>query len=555
MEIMKRRFLLVLTVSLSWVSVYAVHAQEEATGKILGMDLSSLLIALPMIIILISLIFFLGLYFKDHYKGIIHNFETKSGKESLKEANIGTIDYPKEVRALQKHILVLEPEEAMTHLSNLANRFFKEKFNINYEFSHGELEKKLEKEKAVWVSFPKKLSQLKYSGEPLSKQEVQELAKEFWNIVNYEKRKELGMIVIKEPKKIRASFKIGILKKLRHYLGGVFKKVKTDAANEIKPQSEAISKVKTFLSNKLIRKRTNPVTPAEKEGKKIAYKEKISLLSRVKGFGNFFTKKEESIEKTFQQTQKQVFNQMHNIIQKIKTNPSEKEPAKLKKTVKTELTPNKPPLPSPAHAERKKIKEPTYAERALAYLKNKEEQGMHKVKPSGKEFLDKIKSVTKSIKESEQKGITALKSHEKGFLDSITSPLRKDKEKHVPTIKEGKISPWFLEHMKEKEITHLDKQKLQKEKENITKPIIGPPKVRTDSERLKELQVEEEKVMIKLQKIPKTRHRPIPQAQEKPSIKYEWETKADEIRKKKTRIINELLKEEEDIHSKLKKLG
>ncbi len=801
---MKRRLLVVLTIFVTWISIYSVYAQEAAEeDKILGISVSSLLVTIPIGMIILGLIFFLGLYLKDHYRNIAYFLKGKFRRRKSKEVTKKVADYHQELQDLQKRLPVLEPEDALQRLSSLVKRFFAEKINMDYEFTHKELEKELEKINPNWASLPKRIEYVKYSGESLSKKEVDDLIKEFWNIIKYEKRKRLSLTITEKLKKRSLILEIGVLKNLKRYLAkikpseeeklsskdvmkyfakrqkqrvqsisGFLKKIKTDAINEIKAQLESVNRIVEFFSNKMTEKRidnmldlledirkqiskgkidqaritykqayqlyyklpieeqahiitelqnlqqkiheykpqlkikktpidkikeyikgfiqqklttqtTNKVnnlieeaqkqinqnkieqarnthqqayqlyyqlpieeqahvlyqlkkikdriTEVEKnkemldieelakelnhlkseedvyiifdkggiskklgyltnytqrvseqeihglkagkdhlkeklkdlaktaekiekeESKELTHKEK-KFLNRIKGIGTFFNKKEAALEKTFQQTQKQFFDQIHNITQKIKTKPSEKEPVKVKKPAKAEPAPSKPPTPSPIHAKRKEIKELTYAERALTYLKNKEEQGMYKIKPSGKEFLDKIESVTKSIKESEQKGIAELKSHEKGFLDSITSFLRKDKEKHVPPIEEEKRMLEFLEHMKEKEMIHLDEQKLQKEKEMLTKPIIELPKIKMDIERFKKLQAEEEKVMKELQKIPKIQPMPIQQAREKPLRKYEWEVMADEIRRKKTRVMNDLLKEEEDIQSKLRDL-
>ncbi|MDP2907414.1 MAG: hypothetical protein Q8O03_05735 [Nanoarchaeota archaeon] len=797
---MKRRLLVVLTIFVSLISIYSVYAQEAAEeDKVLGMSVSSLLVTIPIGMIVLGLLFFVGLYLKDHYRNIAYFLKGKFRRRKLREVTKKVADYPQDLQDLQKRLPVLEPEDALQRLSSLVKKFFSEKINMDYEFTHRELEKELEKINPNWASLPKRIDYVKYSGESLSKKDVEDLIKEFWNIVKYEKRKRISLTITEKLKKRSLILEIGVLKNLKHYLAKIkpseeekltskdvvkyfakrqkqriqstsdfLKKIKTDFVNSVKAQLESVNKIVEFFSNKLTEKRIDnmldllegirkqiskgridqarikykqayqlyykiPVeeqahiitelqnlqqkiheykpqlkikeTPIDKikefikkyvqtkisqqttnkannlikeaqkqinqnkieqarnthqqayqlyyqlpieeqsnmlfqlkkikdqirdveknkemieveelakelkhlkseedvyiifdkggiskklgylsnyirkvseqeihglkagkdhlkeklkdlaktaekiekeEAKDLTHKEK-KFLNRIKDIGTFFNKQEAALEKTFQHTQKQVFDQIHNITQKIKTKPPEKEPIKVKKPVKAEPAPSKPPMPSPIHA----VKELAYAEKTLTYLKNKEEQGMYKIKPSGKEFLNKIESVTKSIKESEQKGITELKPHEKGFLESITSFLRKDKEKHVPPIEEEKRMLGFLEHMKEKEMIHLDEQKLQKEKERLAKPIIELPKVRMDIERLKKLQADEEKIMKELQKIPKTQPMLIHHVREKPLRKYEWEVTADDIRRKKTRVMNDLLKEEEDIQSKLRNL-
>ena len=212
---MKRRFLLALTIL---INLYSVHAQEAAEEQVLGLSVASLLVIFPIAMVGLGLIFFIGLYIKDHYKDISHFFRVKFKRGKAKEIKKKVVDYPKEVQTIQKRLPDLEPEDAIQHLSNLAKKYFAEKFNIDYEFTHGELERELEKEKKSWATFPKKLSHLRYSGEPLSKKEVGALVKEFWDIVKYEKRKKLSLTVVEKLRKRSLGFEIGILKNLERYL-------------------------------------------------------------------------------------------------------------------------------------------------------------------------------------------------------------------------------------------------------------------------------------------------------------------------------------------------
>lgn len=796
---MKRRFLLVLTIVIL-VSVYFVQAQAAAPTEetILGLSISSLLIAIPLAMIGLGLVFFLGLYFKDHYRNIVSSLKNRLKRRKIREAGKKVTDYPRELENLQKRLPILEPEDALQNLSNLAKRFFAEKINIGYEFTPGELEKELEKVNPSWASFPEKLAHLRYSGEHLSKKEVSELIKEFWSIIRHEKKKRISLTILEKLKKRRIIFEIGILKNLRQYLErakpaeeekltskdvakyfvkrqkqgflnliGIIKKIKTDAVNEIKAQLGTVNKSVAFFSNKMserkinsmldllakaqkqikqggieqakntykqayqlyykipveeqahiitelqsiqqriyeykppvriiketpidrikrffqqnltvqtINKANNLIREAQKqvsqgriehakntckqayqlyyrlpmeqqeqvlyrlkkikdeiteiekekekqeieelskelnklkseediyiifdkgniskkigylsnyiqkvseqevhglkagkdhlkeklkdlvqtaekvekeEEKKLTYKEK-TFLTRLKEFGKFFARKEASIEKTFVQTRKQVFDHIHDITKQAKAKPA--EPVKKPLKTKPELKPHMPPAPQPLYAKKIETKDVANIEKILLYLKNKKDQGLFKVKPAGKEFLDKVESITSSIKKSEQKEAAALKQYEKELLDSVTSFMKKDKEKALSNIEEEKRMLEFLEHMKEKEMVSLDEQKLQKEKEKLLQPLIETPKVRMDIERLRKLHEEEQKVMEEIQKIPRIPLKPVQQVHEKQPPKYEWEVTADEIRRKKTRVMTDLLKEEKDIQSKLKGL-
>lgn len=796
---MKRRFLVVLSIFISLINLYAVYAQETEE-KILGMSISALLVMIPVGMIVLGLLFFLGLYFKDHYKKIVNSIKNVfTRKRKFKEITKKATDYSKELQALQKRLPVLEPEEAIQHLSSLVKRFFAEKINLDYEFTHKELAGELEKVNPNWASLPKRIDYVKYSGEPLTKKDVNDLIKEFWNILKYERRRKISATVVEKLKKRRLILEIGVLKNLSRYLGRIkpegekltsrevmsyflkrqkqrfqvlsdfLRKLKTDAVNEIKTQLESISRLTGFFSGKITEKRIGnmldlledirkqiikgrmdqakikykqayqlyyklPVeeqahiitelqelqqkireskpkfetkeSPIEKIKKffqqkltvqtinkvdnlireiqkqidvndlqkakdiyKQAYqlyyrlpideqerilfqlrkmkdrmieieknKERLELeelskelvnlkseeevyiifdkgniskklgsltnyiqkvgeqeihglesgkehikeklkdlvetaekveqedkknlttkekkyLIKIKSIGRFFSRKEADLEKTFEHTQKQVFDKIHDITQQVKAPPKPEEPpAYAKKPVKAELVPPKPPVPILIPGLTKEIGTPADVERLLLYLGNKKEQGLYDLKPTGKEFLDKIGSMVRSIKQSKQTGIT-LKDHEKEFLDSMKLFLKKDKEMYMPSIEEEKRMLKFLEHMKEKEMVHLDEQKLQKEKEKFVKPVMKLPKTKIDVRKLRKLHEAEERVMGAIQKIPQTTYpQPVRKIHERPIKRHEWEAIAEEVKKRKTKAMMDLLKEEQDIQAKLKEL-
>jgi len=808
---MKRRLLIVLTIFVTLMSIYSAYAQEASDDTILGMDISTFLVMTPIIMIILGLLFFLGVYLKDHYKRAVYSIKSKfTRKKKFKEITKKATDYQKELQALQKRIPVLEPEAAIQHLSSLIKRFFAEKINLNYEFTHNELGDELEKVNPNWASLPKRVEYTRYSGEPLSKKEVNDLIKEFLNILKYERRRKITPHIVEKLKKRSLILEIGILKNLKHYLektrtpgeekvtskdvaryfakrqkqriqsvSDFFKKLKTDAVNEIKLQIGAVkrvfsffsgkvterridnmldlledikkqvikgnveqarikykqayqlyyrlpieeqahiitelqelqqrildckprievietpvSKIKRFLQEKLkiknflqkklssqmitkidnmireiqkqvemndlekakrdykqayqiyyqlpideqerelyqLKKIKDRMTEIEKEKERLEieelskelvnlksneeiyiifdkgdiskklghltnYIEKVSeqdtygmkagkdnlkeklkdlvqtanniekedkkgltikekkFLDKVKNIGMFFTRKESEVEKTFQETQKQVFERIHKLTQKAKIPPKPEKPPEYTSTAtKVEPLPYKPPLQIPLPGMAREVKSPADVERVLLYLNKKKEQGLYDLKPAGKEFLDKIAAFINSIKINESKGVK-LKPHEKEFLDSAIAFLKKDTERCVHPVEEEKRMLRFLEHMKEKEMVHIDEKELQKEKEKFVKPVEKFPKFKVDARKLKKLHEAEERVMRTLQGIPEPLHHKRPRKiHEEPVKKYGWEVMAEEMRKKKTRAMNELLKEEEDIQSKLRAL-
>ena len=302
---MEKRFLLV---PFLFICLYNVQAQEGTTADtFLGMDISSLIVVLPIVMIIISLLFFVGLYLKDHSENISKSLKTKFRRKKLSAIKKRPMDYSKEVILLQKKIPAIENEEAINRLSNLSKKFFSEKLNINHEFTHGELEKELEKEKKSWAAFPKKLVNLRYSGEPVTKQEINALTKEFWNIVKYEKRTGLNLTVIEKLRKKRLSFELNILHNLKRYLQkakpkksekvtskdvikytikkqkqnlqkitNIFNKVKKDSITEVNEQTKIIQKIKNYFSVKLTENKIDKLLDLMEDTQKQIIKGKIN---------------------------------------------------------------------------------------------------------------------------------------------------------------------------------------------------------------------------------------------------------------------------------------
>jgi len=803
---MKKRFLVVLTLL---INLAIVHAQDEfVEEQILGMSVSSLLVVLPIVMILIGLIFFVGLYIKDNYGNLSKLVKAKLKRKKIRGKKEIVIDYPKEVKILQKQVPALEPEESIRKLSILAKKFFAEKFDIDYEYTHGELEAELKKEKESWASFPNRLSKVKFSGEKLTRREVNQLTQEFWDIVKYEKKRAISLPLMEKLRKRRLGFEIDLLTNLKRYLQkakprkkeelttkdvlvyiirrqkqnlnkilNVFRKVKEDTTSEIKTQVKSIdnirSKIKGHFSSKVTESRVNDIldlidksekqitqgnilgakqtykeaygqyykipvqdqahiiTELQKIQKKIedykkpkkvveekpieqikkffatklseqhlmkvndmvedaqkqitrgnieqakriynhAYKQyykipvqeqahvlsqlrkiqeqienseksieqleieelakeldklksekdvyviidrsevqkKLDFLTRyikklekqgeyglrvgkihleeklkelleltkrtekekkkklsskeqkylikIKEISAFYTKKEEALEKAFKQAQKQIFKQFHNLTKNIRIQiyPKTKKKviAEIKKPVpKPEIKPKAPPVPpKPIGKKESELLEKT--KKLMIYLKKKQKEGLYKLKPAGKDFLNKIEIMINNIKKNEKKGIKKLKNHEKEFLDSLSVLMRKKEGKKASSDEEEKRKLEFLEHMKEEEMIHVKEQKLKQEKERLKiEPQIKIPKVKISPKYLKKLETEERKIIERLKKRQEIEPT-IKRVKPKKLDRYEWEIKADEIKKKKTKAMGSLLKEEEDVLSKLNEL-
>ncbi|MBL7100897.1 MAG: hypothetical protein ISS23_03005 [Nanoarchaeota archaeon] len=451
---MKGKFLLVLLLS---ASLYSVRAQEEFTeDKLLGTDISSLLIILPIIMIASGLLFFLGSYLKGNHKDIIGLFRIK-----LK---------PRKVR-----------KKILKHFSK------RQKQNL-------------------------------------------------------------------------------------HRPRNIFNKIKTDSISEIKTQVKIVGKIKNYFLNKITRRKVDGVLYLIAEAQKQITKGKINQAKKThrqayKLYYKIPIKEQPHIITELQKIQERITDSEKGI-DKSKIEELAKELDKLKSETEVYVIFDKSNLSKKLDFLKKyaqKVgKQDIYGlKTGMIHLKDKLKDLIELVDKTKKEtgrlphkekkFLTKIKkTLVNMIKGNEQKGIKGLKNYDKEFFSNLTE-FTKKKEKIPHPIKEGKGMPEFLKPMKEEGMTYGKEPRLQKEKSEI-KPIIEAPKIKMDVEQLKKLEQEEEKVTNKLQKKSIKYHRPIQRIQKKRLEKYNWEITADEIKRRRTKEMNNLLKEEEEILSKLNKL-
>ncbi|MBU4501860.1 MAG: hypothetical protein KKA79_04655, partial [Nanoarchaeota archaeon] len=219
--------------------------------------------------------------------------------------------------------------------------------------------------------------------------------------------------------------------------------------------------------------------------------------------------------------------------------------------VKKPIDPSPPPKIKPVIKKDKSILTKD-TEKLLDYLKKKEKEGLYQLKEEGKKFLDKIESQLQKIKNNTQK---ELKEKEKEFLDSV-KPFVKTKGEDIHPTEEEKRMLSFVEQMKEQNMVHIEKRRLEREKRKLKGPLPDSLKPKLRMKNMQNLAEEEQKIMGKIHKMsdkfPDIQH--IKPKKKQKKYDYEWESKADEIKQKRTKKMDELLKEEEKILSKLNKL-
>ena len=80
-----------------------------------------------------------------------------------------------EIIKLERDIKTLKVEDSLDRFDKVAKKFFSAAFNINYEFTYTELEQEMLKRGININKFIEKIDELKYSGEPTTAKDVEDL--------------------------------------------------------------------------------------------------------------------------------------------------------------------------------------------------------------------------------------------------------------------------------------------------------------------------------------------------------------------------------------------
>ncbi len=93
--------------------------------------------------------------------------------------------YLEKINLLENKLPKSKEDIVFKNLAEMIRSFFATLLNLQHQFTEAELQQILEKKKKSLVAFTKKLAELKYSGKPLSKKELQDLIDEFKQIVKH----------------------------------------------------------------------------------------------------------------------------------------------------------------------------------------------------------------------------------------------------------------------------------------------------------------------------------------------------------------------------------
>ena len=220
---MKKEIIILFLLMLPYVS-----AQE--------LNLSQLVLIMPLILTGILILFFLVVYIKDHIKSlssILPNFKFVKKHKEIKQSKI-IIDFKKELNLLEKRSKKQAAKDSLKQLSGLLKDFLKQIYNIQGEFTYTDLNIKDQDVK----QFLNDVSYYKYSDQEISQKTIFSLINEFSLMV---KKSKLPIIMVKRSifSKIKLP-NISFFNKLKEeYVTGkinFFKKIK---GKKVKSEKES----------------------------------------------------------------------------------------------------------------------------------------------------------------------------------------------------------------------------------------------------------------------------------------------------------------------------
>ncbi|MBU2589688.1 MAG: hypothetical protein KKF52_01405 [Nanoarchaeota archaeon] len=363
------------------------------------------------------------------------------------------------------------------NLAEVIKSFFATLLNLQHQFTESELQEILEKKKKGLVEFTQKLAELKYSGQPLTKQELKDLIDEFKQIVQHyvkagwkpgkEKITAMEKIVTQDKK---------ILTNIKGYIDFLKQESrKSEIESLLEEESKVLSK-----NIRLIKKRYNKMlklyvqlSPREKS---VVYPQLIDFYNRINKslFSTVYSKKSKEELEYF--TKK---------LDKLKSAPK-KESFLLK--LKKAFAPKEKVVQIPIKGKKLKVKIPVSKEQLLV-------PKQHKESFFKKLFQEKPRQV--KIPKVKQKKVDIKKSKE--VKDSLGHKFTKlFKKEQVPIKKLSKvILPEPPKEIKLKEIPAPKPSKPLPSMEPLFKKLVH---VFHREQPSRSLRVKEEKIREKLEK-------------------------------------------------------
>jgi len=246
---------------------------------------ADIIIITPIVLTIIGLLFFLGMYIRENYEELSKKFIIlrKQKRPKLEEASRAGTDYNNEAKKIYEDIHKYPPEEVLTRISGITKEFLKEVLGTEKQFTHYELKANYKKAKEEWLNLSSRIEELKYSGEEIRTNQLKKLLEEFIRISKTRKRK---LTKKEKTEKQRLETEVRVLSVLKR----IFTKRKQGAT--------FLDLIKYFFKRKgePLKKKGSKV---KAELKKEVEAEKNIVLSQVRGIENLIERVTQKIEKVF----------------------------------------------------------------------------------------------------------------------------------------------------------------------------------------------------------------------------------------------------------------
>lgn len=330
--------------------IFLAFSNRVSAVALFGQDYSLTLIV-PVLMILFALLFFLGIYLKDNWKRFKLPVHRKHRKHEVKVET----DFSSEFSNLKKSLKKQSDGQALDSIEDLTKKFLGEKLKIIGEFSFEELPK--ERLSLSTRSFIEKISELKYSGEAVTRQKIANLLFQLSGLLRvrfagdeapHKKRFRFRIpkislnlfpkkkyapksLKVPRPNKLnlsppKPSSNLGAVERLNRRLMGLMRKIELSLS---RPKKALKLYQKAVELNRVIPRSGLTIKLKELNSRILTYKEKEDKTKLKKAR----SKKNKNLEKTSQAIQQLVKQTEANIIDYRKALKLHEKAVKLNKTV------------------------------------------------------------------------------------------------------------------------------------------------------------------------------------------------------------------------------
>lgn len=232
-------------------AIYSAFASNMACAReiVIGKYKYPALILIPIVSIAICSIILLVLLLNIARKRIGSVkigkvfFSLKKPRREKRHENI----YLKDIKKFKKELAGMQTEQAFNMLSDITKNFFKELLDLHYEFTYDELEKELRKrnKRKELIDICHELSELKYSGKRITKQELDVFAQKIQELIKKEEvRKEITELEVSKALRKEKPSLFGMVARLESE-----KEKKKHLLELMKQEEEALKKDMEIAKN------------------------------------------------------------------------------------------------------------------------------------------------------------------------------------------------------------------------------------------------------------------------------------------------------------------